>query len=96
MTDKSELVRRSEAESIRNRDLSAALFKTEANHAETENNLVIRKREEEDLRLLNAGIASRNFDCRAEVEALRQHCNILAGQNGELNGELERFVETDE
>lgn len=88
MTDKSELVRRSEAESLRNRDLSVALHKTEANQAETENEFIVRKREEEDLRLINAGLVSRNFDCRAEVEALRHHCSVLAGQNGELNTEL--------
>ena len=37
-----------------------------------------------------------NADCRAEVDALQHHCNVLAGQNVELNGELERFVDTDE
>jgi len=37
-----------------------------------------------------------NADCRAEIDALQHHCNVLAGQNVELNTELERFVETDE
>jgi len=33
---------------------------------------------------------------RLEVDALQRHCNVLSGQNRDLNGELERFVETDE
>lgn len=33
---------------------------------------------------------------RAETDALQHHCNVLAGQNVELNTELERFVNTDE
>ena len=37
-----------------------------------------------------------NADMRAEIDALQHHCNVLAGQNVELNTELERFVETDE
>ena len=36
------------------------------------------------------------MDMRAEVEALQHHCNVLSGQNVELNTELTRFVETDE
>ena len=30
------------------------------------------------------------------MDALQHHCNVLAGQNVELNTELERFVTTDE
>ena len=37
-----------------------------------------------------------NCDMRQEVDALQHHCNVLAGQNVELNTELERFVNTDE
>ena len=37
-----------------------------------------------------------NADLRAEIDALQHHCNVLAGQNVELNTELERFVQTDE
>jgi len=33
---------------------------------------------------------------RSEVDALQHHCIVLAGQNVELNTELERFVNTDE
>lgn len=33
---------------------------------------------------------------RAEIDALQHHCNVLQNQNKDLNGELERFVQTDE
>lgn len=32
----------------------------------------------------------------AEIDALHYHCNVLQGQNRDLNIELERFVQTDE
>lgn len=33
---------------------------------------------------------------KSEIDALQSHCNVLNGQNKDLNGELERFVQTDE
>ena len=33
---------------------------------------------------------------RAEIDALQRHCNVLQGQNRDLNQELEHFVQTDE
>lgn len=33
---------------------------------------------------------------RAEIDALQRHCNVLQGQNRDLNVELEHFVQTDE
>ena len=56
----------------------------------------MRKREEEDYRLINGKLCSNLYDLRGELEALRSHCNVLAGQNVGLNGELERFVHDDE
>ena len=38
----------------------------------------------------------RNGDMKAEIDALGSHCNVLQGQNKDLNVELERFVMTDE
>jgi len=37
-----------------------------------------------------------NDDMRAEIDALQRHCNVLQGQNRDLNQELEHFVQTDE
>jgi hypothetical protein len=38
----------------------------------------------------------RNSDLKAEIDAVQSHCNVLQGQNKDLNIELERFVQTDE
>ena len=38
----------------------------------------------------------RNSDLKAEIDAVQSHCNVLGGQNKDLNVELERFVQTDE
>ena len=78
MQDKGELVKRSEAEAFRHRDLSSLLCKADGNRAETENDLARRMREQEDLRAINAGLSSANFEARNEVEALKEHCNVLS------------------
>ena len=65
MSDKQELVRRSEVEAGRYRDMNGLLLKVESNEAETANNLLHENRRQEDLRLLNAGLCSNNFDQRA-------------------------------
>lgn len=96
MTEKSELVRRSEGELARNRELSANLYDFEAKGRAADDNLTANRREQEDLRFATSSMQQQNADVRAEVDALQHHCNVLAGQNVELNGELERFVNTDE
>ena len=62
MTDKSELVRRSDVEAGRYRDMNGLLIKVESNEAEVANGLMAEKRREEDLRLYNAGLCSMNYD----------------------------------
>ena len=96
MTEKSELVRRSEGELARNRDYSANLYDFESKGRAAEDSLTASRREQDDLRFQNQSLTTQNGDCRAEVEALQHHCNVLAGQNVDLNTELERFVNTDE
>ena len=96
MTEKSELVRRSEAELARNRDYSANLYDLEAKGRAADDNLTCTRREQDDLRFSTQSMQAQNADMRAEVDALQHHCNVLAGQNVELNTELERFVNTDE
>jgi chromosome segregation ATPase len=96
MTEKAELVRRSEGELARNRDLSANLYDMEAKNRATDDNLTATRREQDDLRFATQSMQASNVDMRSEVDALQHHCNVLAGQNVELNGELERFVDTDE
>lgn len=50
MTEKSELVRRSEGELARNRDFSANLYDLEAKNRATDDNLTAQRREQDDLR----------------------------------------------
>jgi len=96
MQEKSDLVRRSEGELGRNRETSAQLYDLEAKSRTTDESLGAARREQDDLRFANQSMGGRNDDCKAEIEALEHHCNVLTGQNRELNGELERFVQTDE
>lgn len=96
MQEKAELVRRSEGELGRNRELSANLFDLEAKSRATDDQLAANRREQDDLRFATSSMQNANADLRAEIDALQHHCNVLAGQNVELNTELERFVETDE
>jgi len=96
MSEKSELVRRSECELARNRDMTACLYDFEAKNRATDDNLTGTRREQDDLRFATSSMQASNTDMRQEVDALQHHCNVLAGQNVELNTELERFVDTDE
>lgn len=96
MTEKSEMVRRSENELARNREFSANLYDLEAKGRAAEDNLNANKREQDELRFATQSMQANNADMRQEVDALQHHCNVLAGQNVELNTELERFVNTDE
>ena len=96
MGEKSDLVRRSEAELARNRDLSTNLYDLESKSRAADDNLGAARREQDDLRFANASMSNQNADMRAEIDALQHHCNVLAGQNVEINQELERFVQTDE
>ena len=96
MTEKSELVRRSEGELARNRDLSANLYDLEAKGRAADDQLTANRREQDDLRFATQSMQNQNADVRGEIDALQHHCNVLAGQNVELNTELERFVTTDE
>lgn len=96
MTEKSELVRRSEGELGRNRELSSTLYDFEARNRAADDQLMANRREQDDLRFSTQSMQVQNADLRAEIDALQHHCNVLAGQNVELNTELERFVNTDE
>lgn len=87
---------RSEGELGRNRDVTAQLYDLEAKSRIADEALAAARREQEDLRFANQSLGCRNDDVKCEIEALEHHCNVLTGQNRELNTELERFVQTDE
>jgi hypothetical protein len=58
--------------------------------------LILARKEQDNLRFNNNNLLERNNDVKAEIDALNSHCNVLQGQNKDLNIELERFVQTDE
>jgi hypothetical protein len=57
---------------------------------------MISRKEQDNLRFSNNNLLDRNQDVKGEIDALGSHCNVLQGQNKDLNVELERFVMTDE
>jgi hypothetical protein len=61
-----------------------------------EDQLAISRKEQDNIRFSNQNMLDRNQDTKAEIDALNAHCNVLGGQNKDLNVELERFVQTDE
>lgn len=70
MSEKSELVRRSEGELARNRELSAGLYDFEAKGRAADDNLTATRREQDDLRFSTQSMQGQNGDLRAEVDAL--------------------------
>ena len=58
MSDKGELIKRSDVEGARFREMHDLLVRVEANEAETGNNITYENHRKEDLRLLNAGLCS--------------------------------------
>lgn len=58
--------------------------------------LALTRKEQDNIRFSNNNLLDRNQDTKAEIDALNAHCNVLGGQNKDLNVELERFVQTDE
>lgn len=61
-----------------------------------EDQLALSRKEQDNIRFSNQNLLDRNQDTKAEIDALNAHCNVLGGQNKDLNIELERFVQTDE
>ena len=70
MSEKAELVRRSDVEAGKFRDMHELLGRVERNEVETTNNLMAENRNREDIKLLNAQLTSQNYDMKREIEAL--------------------------
>ena len=77
LAEKNELVRRSEQELNRNRNLTANLYDFEAKTRSSEEALGVTRREQDDLRFSNQSLQGRNDDMRSEIDALMYHCNVL-------------------
>ena len=70
MSEKAELVRRSDVEAGKFRDMHEILGRVERNEVETTNNLMAENRNREDIKLLTAQLTSQNYDMKREIEAL--------------------------
>ena len=89
-------LRQKDQEIQRGKELQAVIFDFESKiRAREDQNIIIRK-ENDDVKFSNAGITDRNGGLRAEMAALQQHISVLEQQNRDLNKELEVFVQTDE
>ena len=80
----------------RNADVSVQIRDSEIRLKEKEDNLFGVRRDVESLRITSQQNRTDNGDLLAERDALEKHAHCLQGQNADLAGELERFVQTDE
>ena len=94
--EKGSLSQAKEAEVARNRDHNAACFDFENRLKLRESQLADHRKDLDNVRYGNNAMMDRNADIKAEIDALNNHIRVLEDQNRNLNGELERFVETDE
>ena len=77
MHEKSELVRKSEGELARNRELTQTLYDLEQKIRIADESLTAARREQDELRFSNTSVTARNDDMKSEIEALQHHCNVL-------------------
>lgn len=94
--EKVALLRQRDLELQKNRELSALLFDLESKNRSRDDQIIVARKELDDVKFSNSSIVDRNADLKSEIAALQVHVNVLEQQNRELNKELEKFVETDE
>ena len=80
----------------RNADVAIQIRDSEIRLKEKEDSLFGVRRDVESLRITSQQNRTDNGDLLAERDALEKHAQCLQGQNADLAGELERFVQTDE
>ena len=68
----------------------------ESKNRSRDDQIIVIRKELDDVKFSNSSIIDRNGDLKAEIAALQQHINVLEAQNKDLNRELENFVQTDE
>lgn len=72
------------------------LFEVENKNRSRDDQIMVVRKEFDDVKFSNSSMIDRNTDLKSEIAALQQHVNVLEIQNRDLNRELEKFVETDE
>ena len=74
---KSDLQRQAENEDARNRDLNTQVFDRETKLRNVEDQLIVARKEQENLRFNNQNLLERNNDVKNECNAINQHCAVL-------------------
>ena len=61
----------------RNRELSALLFDLEGKNRARDDQIVVVRKELDDVKFSNSSLFDRNADIKAEIAALQQHIAVL-------------------
>ncbi len=71
------LLRQRDAELQKNRELSAVLYDLETKNRSRDDQIIVLRKEFDDVKFSNNSMFDRNSDLKAEIAALQQHVNIL-------------------
>ena len=77
LANKSDLQRQAENEDARNRELAAQQYEREQRLRQLEDQLLVTRKEQDNIRFSNNNLLERNQDIKAEIGALNGHCNVL-------------------
>lgn len=70
-------MRQRDAELQKNRELSAVLYDLETKNRSRDDQIIVLRKEFDDVKFSNNSMFDRNSDLKAEIAALQQHVNIL-------------------
>ena len=77
LSQKADLQRKAENEDLRNKELNSQVFERESRLRNVDDQLIVCRKEQENLRFSNNNLLERNHDIKAEIEAIQSHCNVL-------------------
>ena len=77
LIEKSDLDVRKQQEDLRNREQSIIVHERETKLYNTNDQLVVSRKEQENLRISNAALGEKNEDIQTEVAAFKQHSAVL-------------------
>ena len=77
LANKSDLQRQAENEDARNRELAAQQYEREQRLRQLEDQLLVTRKEQDNIRFSNNNLLERNQVIKAEIGALNGHCNVL-------------------
>ena len=96
LAEKTGLVNRQDLEDVKYRDQSCVVLERDTHLRNVTDQLSVSRKEQDHLRGDNQVIGVKNADVGGEINAFKQHSNVLQSQNNGLSTELERFVVMDE